>query len=243
MSVLRHLRMIYGVAYLSSRWIKRQPAWLLQTILSYIGFAILLYVWGGLEGLRNLIIAMIVGGLWSTGVNIVAQDVGWARVMGLQDMFIASPVRPVHYIVGHFISAMVFPAITALAIIPLIHMLGAWRIALASLVLGLPALLTGIMIGLYIVMRVEKPVNISAITNPISWLLVILPPVYYPAWLIPEKLRVVSLLPPTAAAAELARQLSGMGVSVPAVIPAVILLAWVTLGVLLLVKTMRWGME
>lgn len=49
-------------------------------------------------------------------------------------------------------------------------------------------------------MRIKKPVKVSAITNPISWLLVILPPVYYPVSIIPEHLGPITLTPPTSSA-------------------------------------------
>ena len=243
MPIPRCLRIIYGVAYLDSRWIKRQPTWLLQSILSYIGFAVLLYAWGGVEGLRNLVLAMIISGLWSTGVNIVSQSVGWYRVSHVQDMFIASPVKPIHYIIGFFASAMIFPVTTILSILPIVYILNAWNMVLLSLAIGLLVLLSGIMIGLYIVMSVEKPVNVSAITNPVSWLLVILPPVYYPASIIPEQLRLIALIPPTSAASEIIRQLTGLGTSVPIWYPATILCLWATIGVLLVSKTMKWGLR
>ncbi len=243
MGLVTHLRMIYGVAYLSSRFIIRQPAWLIQSVLSYIGFAILLYMWGGIEGLKNLIVAMIVGGLWSTGVNIVAQSVGWDRVSKIHDMFVVSPARPIHYILGYFLSAMVFPLSVLATMLPLVYVLNAWNIAIASLAMGIVTLLVGIEVGLYIVLRVDKPMNVSAITNPISWLLTILPPVYYPLALIPQKFRLLALIAPTASAAELARQLSGIEVAVPTLAPVLVLTAWVTLGTYLLIKTMRWGLE
>ena len=55
--MFRFLRQVYGIAYLTSRWIFRQPAWLIQSMLAIVGFAILLYAWGGVEGLKNIIVA------------------------------------------------------------------------------------------------------------------------------------------------------------------------------------------
>ncbi len=246
MSILVHLRIIYGIAYLESRWLKRQPTWILQSILSYIGFAVLLYAWGGLEGLRNLVVAMVIAGFWGTGVNIVAQSTGWNRVSRIQDMFIASPLGPLHYILGIFIftSSLVFPLATMTAMLSIVGLVNAWRILLWSLAIGLPVLLVGIAIGLYVVMRIEKPVNVSAITNPISWLLVILPPVYYPSTILPGNLRPLSLIPPTSAAAEIVRQITGL---TPATstwwYPVMVLVAWASIGVILLSKTVKWGLQ
>jgi len=241
--IIKHLRIIYGVTYLSSRFILRQPAWILQTVLSYIGFAILLYMWGGTEGLKNLIVAMIISGLWGAGVNIVAQEVGWNRVSKIHDLFVVSSVKPTHYVIGNFLAALVFPLSSLLAMIPLVYVLNAWYLVLTSLAMGFTTLLVGILVGLFIVLRVEKPINVSAITNPISWLLTILPPVYYPLALIPKSLRLIAILAPTSAAAEVARQLSGLEYGIPLTYPVAVLTAWVTVGTYLLIKTMRWGLE
>ena len=241
--MIESLRKIYGIAYLSSRWIIRQPVWLIQSTLSLIGFAVLLYAWGGLEGLKHIIIAWIIGGLWGTGVNIVGQEVGWHRMMYLHDMFIASPVKPVHYLIGVFTMSLTFPVIELLVMIPLAYMLNAWNILFISLLMGLPVLLASIMLGLIIVMRVEKPINISAITNPISWLLVVLPPVYYPAWILPEQARIIALAIPTSAAAEIARQLTGLGTSINILYPTIIVATWVIAGIILASKTIKWGLN
>ncbi len=241
--MLKGFRIVYGLLLLTSRWLRRQPTWLIQSTLSYIGFAVLLYAWGGIEGLKNVIIALVINGMWGTGVNIVAQDVGYYRLMRIQDMLIASPVKPYHYIVAIFLSALAFPATSIGVIVFVVGYINAWTALGFALLLGLPVLLAGITIGLSIVLRVEKPVNISAITNPISWLLSILPPVYYPAWLLPEALRPIALSLPTSAAAELARQLTGLGFSINPLYPMVVLVIWSTIGVLLATKTMKWGLS
>ena len=243
MNVLVALRKVLGIAYLTSRWVIRQPSWLIQSALSTVGFAILLYAWGGIEGLRNIIVAWVIGGLWSIGVNIVAQEVGWHRMMYLHEMLIASPIRPVHYLVGTFIMSLIFPVVGLVTIAPIAYLLSAWGLMCWSLIMGLPVLLTGIMLGLAIVMRVERPVNISAITNPISWLLVILPPVYYPAWILPEPLRYVALAIPTSASAEIVRQLAGLGVSIDITYPIAVIAAWCSVSLLLASKTIKWGLN
>ncbi len=48
-----------------------------------------------------------------------------------------------------------------------------------------------------------------------------LPPVFYPAYLLPSTLRYAVMVVPTAAAAELVRQVSGIGASVSAIVPLV----------------------
>lgn len=234
--------MVYGVAYLSSRWVLRQPSWLLQSMLSMVGFAILLYAWGGLEGLRNIVLAWVIAALWSAGLNIVGQEVGWHRVILLHDMFVAGPLKPLHYLIGLFLVSLIFPCIELLILLPIALLLNALWDLLLAIVLGLPVLLSGITLGLTIVMRIEKPINVSAITNPIAWLLIILPPVYYPAWILPHQIRPIALLIPTSAAAEIVRQLVGMGASINILYPMTILFAWILIGTIMASKTIKWGL-
>ncbi len=233
---------INGVVYLTSRWIRRQPLWLVQDLFIVIGFAILMFVWGGITGLKNVMVAWFISGAWSMGVNLVAQSIGWDKQGKTMDMFIASPVKPFHYIFGYFISSTVFMVADFIYMLPLILFLDAWGIVLASLIAVGPLLVISNLVGLSIVMRIKKPTNISAITNPIQMMLIILPPVFYPASVIPEGARYFVLLIPTAAGAELARQLSGLSTWDNLWYPSAILLGWVVLGILTSSKTVKWGM-
>ncbi len=234
---------IRGIAYLTSRWIRRQPLWLVQDAFIVIGFAILMFVWGGIQGLKNVFVAWFVAGAWGMGIGLVAQSIGWDRIGKVTDMFIASPVKPWHYVVGYFIPALIFIAVDFIFMLPLIIYLNAWNIVIASLLAVLPLLMISNFLGLVIVMRIKKPTNISAITNPLNMILVILPPVFYPADILPMGMRYGVMLIPTAAGAELARQLSGLSTWNNMWYPAMVLVAWVIIGVVTSAKTVKWGME
>ena len=73
---------------------------------------------------------------------------------------------------------------------------------------GFLLLPASVFLGLALAMRIRKHTNISAITNPISALLMMLPPVFYPLAALPGSIQLVALLVPTAAA-ELARSPAG----------------------------------
>ena len=234
---------ISGVAYLTSRWIRRQPMWLVQDLFIVAGFAILMFVWGGISGLRNVLVAWFISGSLGMGVNLVAQSIGWDKQGKTMDMFIASPVKPFHYIFGYFISSLIFLVADFLYMLPLIFFLNAWGIVLASLIAVAPLLVISNFVGLAIVMRIKKPTNISAITNPIQMMLIILPPVFYPAHIIPLPARYFVLMLPTAAGAELARQLSGLSTWSNLWYPVAVLLIWLVLGIVTSSRAVKWGME
>lgn len=91
-------------------------------------------------------------------------------------------------------------------------------------------------------MRVSAATNVSSVTNTLSSMLQVLPPVYYPAYLLPGAVKYAVMTVPTAAAAELARQLSGLGASVPMIVPLASLCTWVISAFLAANKVVRWGM-
>lgn len=237
------MRKIRGITYLTSRWIIRQPMWLAQDVFMVAGFAILMFVWGGVEGLINVIVAFFISGGWSMGINLMGQNIGWDKQGKVMDMFIASPIKPYHYIIGYYLPGLIFVAVDMLIMMPIVAFLNVWKVLASSIIAILPLIVISNMVGLSIVMRIKKPTNISAITNPLNMIFIILPPVFYPAHILPESVRYVVLLIPTASAAELARQLSGLSTWNNLWYPITILLIWVVLGILISSKTVKWGME
>ncbi len=243
MSMVREgLRRIWGMTYLASRWIIRQPLWLIQGFAITIGFFVLLYAWGGRAGVNNFVIGAVVAGMWGVGINLVGQDIGWYRLMKLYDMFVATELTPTHFILGVFLSSMVFEATTLAAYLPIALAFGAVRQLITALAVGLVELTLATFLGLVVAMRVSAATNVSSVTNTLSSMLQVLPPVYYPAYLLPGAVKYAVMAVPTAAAAELARQLSGLGASVPMIVPLASLCTWVIGAFLAANKVVRWGM-
>jgi len=238
---MRFLWKVVGVTYLSSRWIVRQPQWLIQTVLASIGFLVLLYLWGGRAGIVNYIIGDLVAMSWSVGINIVGQHAGWYRLMNLMDAFIASETGPTSYILGVFLSSAPFILASLGVNLPIAIAFNCLKALAAAVIPSLAMLVLSTALGLAIAMRVRKGVNISAITNPISYILTVLPPVYYPAMLIPKTVAIAAMACPTAAAAELARALIGLS-PIPAWIPIASLAAWVGASIALSKRAVRWGL-
>lgn len=236
------LRRIWGMTYLASRWIIRQPLWLIQGFAITIGFFVLLYAWGGRAGVNNFVIGAVVAGMWGVGINLVGQDIGWYRLMKLYDMFVATELTPTHFILGVFLSSMVFEATTLAAYLPIALAFGAVRQLITALAVGLVELTLATFLGLVVAMRVSAATNVSSVTNTLSSMLQVLPPVYYPAYLLPGAVKYAVMAVPTAAAAELARQLSGLGASVPMIVPLASLCTWVIGAFLAANKVVRWGM-
>ncbi len=240
---MRKLHRIVGVAVLTSRWIIRQPLWLFQVAVFTLGFLILLFAWGGLAAVINLALLLVVSGFWTLGLNIVAQDYGWNRIMKLDEMFIASPVTLSDYFIGIILGVslynILFIASSALILLylDLIHILP------LLVMLGLIDLILGSFIGLIAVLRVRNPTNISAITNPLSTLTTILPPVYYPSTILPYPLNKVACIVPPATLMEVARGIAGLPTSLSPLESITIIIGWILLATLALSRLMTWGRE
>ncbi len=209
-----------------------------------LALTLILWAWGGGEAVKAIVIAWIVAGAWATGINIVGQEVGWARVMGILQMFIASPVTPRSYLLGILLGHEVAIMPVNLALVTLVaYTLNSLELVPAAIVAGLLLTPVSTLLGLAIAMRIRKPTNISAITNPISTLFILLPPVFYPMTIIPEPLRPILLAIPTTAAAELARAIANYHNVYTINEPLVTLIAWSIIAIAVAKQAVKWGHE
>ncbi|AEM38420.1 ABC-2 type transporter [Pyrolobus fumarii 1A] len=243
MSLRETLRKVLGVAVLESRWVLRQPMWIVQEVFTVVAFMVILYAWGGVGAVRHTLIAFMVASGLSLGLNVVGQEVGWKRITGMIDMLVASPVTPRAYIIGALLGHLIFAPAPLAVMIVVAVLLNALHYLLAGFAAMLLLTPTSTALGLAIAMRIEKPTNIAAITNPISFALMMLPPVFYPAAVIPEPFRLlVVTLVPTGAAAEFARSLVGLS-PYPPILPLTALIAWLVASMTVAARSVRWGLE
>ncbi|HWQ18061.1 MAG TPA: ABC transporter permease [Sulfolobales archaeon] len=212
-------------------------------MLLIVSLLVILWVWGGIRGLGYAVTGWIILSAFSTGVNIMGQVVGWSRITRIIDLFIASPITPISYFAGSLLGSLTMFLIDA-AIFTLIGLsTGYLSLVVYSLVSSLLVLPIGVLLGLSIVFRVRKPTNISAVTNPVSSILSFLPPVFYPASILPEPLNIIACLAPTAAGAELARALSGLGSPLDPLLLTAILLAWIAILIIISRRIILWSLE
>ena len=238
-------RQVLGIAYLESRWVRRQPLWLVQGLVGTIGFTIIIYVWGSLNALRNLILAYVVAGAWGLGLNIVAQTIGWDRQNRRLEHLVASPVTLPAYFLGVVLGCNPFLATQVLPALAIALLLGLDPFPLLALIpVAALALLLGAFLSLSILLRIRNPTNISAITNPLYTFTITLPPVYYPLIILPPPMRLPALAVPTVALMEAARWLTGYAPT--ACEPAwtlASLATWMTITALIVARRFKWGLE
>lgn len=239
------VRQILGVALLGGSVFSKQPIWVVQGLVSALGFIVTLTAWGGAGALSNLALAYVVTGAWGQGSNVVAQVVGYSKFGGELDRLTASPIKPHTYLLGLLLGTSPFMLEGLLPAFFLFYITGYTPIKVfEEVVLLAPAsLVAGSFFSLAIVLNIKNPTNVSAITNPLYTLTVVLPPVYYPLSFLPGWLRLVSLCDPAVSLLQVGRILAGY--SEPLNPNYVVLSAALSVTVVLLLsfKSFRWGMR
>jgi len=238
------VRQILGIAVLNGKFIQRQPLWIFQGFIMACGFAVTLFFWGGSAALRNLVIAYFITGGWGLGLNTVAQIIGWNRVQLLYDFYVASPVTLPMYFVGTILGSMplfVTSVIPAIIIAIILEM--DFSFIIPIILLAATSAVIGQFTSLSVILRLKKPTNISAITNPLYVFTTILPPVYYPLTFISPILRPFILIVPTASLMELSRWFAGVPIATNVVFPLISTISWLILTTILVAKKLRWGLE
>ncbi|MCI4345963.1 MAG: ABC transporter permease, partial [Thermoplasmata archaeon] len=131
----------------------------------------------------------------------------------LQQVYVASPVRPLTYILGMALSELAFalPAMVLfLGILLVVHPFGA--VAFAALV-GV-VLLTWLMactLGFFVSTLFQQLREIWPLGTLIFSTLSVLPPIFYPATVIPKQWQWVAYLAPSTYAGQLADGVVGLG--------------------------------
>jgi len=241
---MKQLKQILGIAVLNGKWILRQPLWLVQSVIAVLGMTITLFAWGSNLALNNLVVAYLIVGSWSLGLNIVAQTIGWNRVDHVYESYVASPISLPIYFTGTIIGSMPFFSthLTTAVVVSLLCRMDMTFIPIV-LLLALIALILGAFLSLSIILRLKNPTNISAITNPLQTLTTILPPIYYPLTFIHPPLRQLAMALPTVPLMEIGRWLASLPTGLNLAFSLVSLISWIAIVTALVAKKLKWGQE
>lgn len=199
----------------------RSPLLIAAVFLTPFSFLFFLYV----VAPRSLFPFGVVGGVLFTALftgNGMLNDAAYLRLeRQLQQVFVASPVRPLTYLFGMALSELAFalPAMTLfLVILGIVHPFPA--VAFAAL-LGV-ILLTWLMsatLGFFVSTLFQQLREIWPIGTLIFSTLAILPPIFYPATVIPTNYQWVAFLAPSTFAGQLADRSVGLGGGITTSVP------------------------
>ncbi len=172
-------------------------------------------------------------------------DVVWLRVeLKFQDMAVVSPISPATYMLGLAISELAYssPVIFLIIILMTIrNMITLGSISIISLSLIL-CWLFATSLGFYLSTRITDLRHIWALSNLLSVLISMLPPVYYSIELLPSWAQILSYLVPTIHAALLAKDAVNLATLTiyEKVISLIILLVWTITLTIIAAKRSTW---
>lgn len=238
------------IAILTIAWIngflalKRAPLW----IVSYLLMPIALLFFFSIYGTPTLMKLSIVGGMVmiavSNGISIIGDAAFYRIYVKYQDLLIATPLRPISYILGLSLSILIFASpglalflvlawLTGMLTLPFTLILAACSIAMWA---------ASSFMGFAISTLFNKLRHVWPIATILSLVLVILPPVYYPATILPQGYQWVGALAPTGAATMILHQVAGLvELETSALIASIAsLIGYTTIFMLLSVAKIRW---
>lgn len=203
---------VWPIAVLASRANIRQPMVYLTLAAMPLSYFLVFTMVAGRELGQHAFIGAAIAFTVTGGVVSLPQTVVLYRMRKIHHMVVASPIKPLTYFLGLSVSRLVYIAPPVLVVLTVFAFLGdrpLWRI-----VALLPALLLawmfGCSVGFAISRRWDNPAYIASTANMIGYLLVLLPPVYYPMAMLPEWLQMPISVIPTASLAELMRAMAGL---------------------------------
>jgi ABC-2 type transport system permease protein len=176
---------------------------------------IMLYTYtivGGSQLAPFVLIGSLVSTATNAGIVNLPQKVVEYRTKHLQEMFVASPMRPAEFFLGLGLSRCLLSMPIVIVIVAILlytrqllpHNLPSVCVIILSCSLFSSAF--GFLVASYL----NSPPQVSAVANLLGLLLVLLPPVYYPSSLLKPWLGHIYLLLPTSAAASLLRHNSAL---------------------------------
>jgi ABC-2 type transport system permease protein len=163
----------------------------------------------------------VVGGILFTALftgNGMLNDCAYLRLeRQIQQIFVASPVRPFAYLTGMGLSELAFtlPALALFVGILLVITPVSWAGFLGLLGVVMLTWLMATSLGFLISTLFKQLREIWPIGNLVFSSLAVLPPIFYPAYLIPPAYQWVAYLAPSTFAAQLADAVTGVGVGPP----------------------------
>ncbi len=240
----RQARAAFPVAALMSRASLRQPIIYVTLTAIPASYVLLLFLVRGRGLGETALVGAVVAAGTNAGLISLPQILLGYRMRRLQDMFVASPMSPHAYLFGAALSRLVYIAPVLVIALTAFAIVGGVGPARLAAMVGLVAIswVTGSVLGFLVTARLPDPASVSAASNMLGVVLVMLPPVYYPIELLSERVARPLLALPTVDVAVLARALNGQtGGDSPYLVPAlVVLAAWLLVGGVYAWRRLRW---
>lgn len=205
------VRQAFLIAYMTGvLWLRRNPTSLIFTAISPFSLLFVLYVISGGEWTDFALAGSLVMALVGYGLAL-GQDISFYKTeYKVQDVFVASPVSPLTYMMGLALSELMF-GLPALIVLASLVMFNGGSILSIPLLVATILLIWGSMsaMGFFLSSHMLHMRNATQIISFVNVILTILPPVFYPITFIPEALRPLAYAMPTTHASLMLQYIMG----------------------------------
>jgi ABC-2 type transport system permease protein len=194
-------------------WLRRNPMSLVFTAISPFSLLFVLFVVSGGQYIHFAVAGSLVMALVGYGLAL-GQDISFYKTeYKVQDVFVASPVSPLTYMVGLALSELLFglPALIVLAML----------VVYFGSVFSIPLLVATILLiwgamsamGFFLSSHMLHMRNATQVISFVNVILAVLPPVFYSMDIMPEVLRPLAYAVPTTHASLMLQDI--MGIPIP----------------------------
>lgn len=206
------VRQAFLIAYMTGvLWLRRNPTSLIFTAISPFSLLFVLFVISGGQYVHLAVAGSLVMALVGYGLAL-GQDISFYKTeYKVQDVFVASPVSPLTYMMGLALSELLFglPALIALA--SLVLLFGGSLFSIPLLVATV-LLVWGSMsaMGFFLSSHMLHMRNATQVISFVNVILAVLPPVFYSIDRMPPELWPLAYAVPTTHASLMLQQIMGL---------------------------------
>jgi len=213
-SILLPVRQVLLIAYMTGvLWLRRNPMSLVFTAISPFSLLFVLFVVSGGQYIHFAVAGSLVMALVGYGLAL-GQDISFYKTeYKVQDVFVASPVSPLTYMVGLALSELLFglPALIVLATL----------VVYFGSVFSIPLLVATILLiwgamsamGFFLSSHMLHMRNATQVISFVNVILAVLPPVFYSMDVMPEVLRPLAYAVPTTHASLMLQYIMGLPIA------------------------------
>jgi ABC-2 type transport system permease protein len=205
------VRQVFLIAYMTGvLWLRRNPMSLVFTAISPFSLLFVLFVVSGGQYIHFAVAGSLVMALVGYGLAL-GQDISFYKTeYKVQDVFVASPVSPLTYMVGLALSELLFglPALIVLATL-VVYFGSVFSI---PLLMATIVLIWGAMsaMGFFLSSHMLHMRNATQVISFVNVILAVLPPVFYSMDVMPEVLRPLAYAVPTTHASLMLQYIMGL---------------------------------
>jgi ABC-2 type transport system permease protein len=205
------VRQVLLIAYMTGvLWLRRNPMSLVFTAISPFSLLFVLFVVSGGQYIHFAVAGSLVMALVGYGLAL-GQDISFYKTeYKVQDVFVASPVSPLTYMIGLALSELLFglPALIVLATL----------VVYFGSVFSIPLLMATILLiwgamsamGFFLSSHMLHMRNATQVISFVNVILAVLPPVFYSMDVMPEVLRPLAYAVPTTHASLMLQDIMGI---------------------------------